>query len=131
MRSLLSLLAVSIATTLMPTSPAAAAPANAGKCFFISQFENWKAADDHTMYIRVGLNQYYRIDMAGRCPNLTWPDAHLITHWRGTSSVCSALDWDLKVGQAASAGFSQPCTVKAMTPLTATEASTIPKKVRP
>jgi len=108
-----------------------AAPIDAGKCFLIPQFQNWKALDDHTMYIRVNMNHYYRIDMAGRCSSLAWPDAHLITHWRGTSSVCSALDWDLKVEQSQPGGIAEPCIVKTMTPLTATEAAAIPKKFKP
>jgi hypothetical protein len=131
MRLLPSLIAVGALAGISLAFPAMAAPVNAGKCFFISQFENWKAADDHTMYISAGLNQYYRIDLSGRCPALMWPDSHLVTRWRGSSSVCSALDWDLKISQGATRGFAQPCIVKSMTPLTAEQASAIPKKLRP
>jgi hypothetical protein len=69
--------------------------------------------------------------MAGRCAMLTRPDAHLITYWRGTSSVCSPLDWDLRVSQGAPGGIAQSCIVKTMTPLTAAQANAIPKKFRP
>jgi len=100
------------------------------KCFFVTQFDNWKAPDENTMYIRVNMNKYYRLDMSGGCPALTWPDAHLIMHIRGANTICSPLDWDLKVSQ----GFHDiptPCIVKAMTPLTADQAAAIPKKFKP
>lgn len=106
-------------------------PIDAERCFFIQSFQNWKAPDDKTIYIRVNLNQYYRLDLANRCYNLTWPSSHLVTRWRGSNSVCTGLDWDLKVSQGDMRGFATPCIVKAMTPLTAVQASAIPKKFRP
>lgn len=85
---------------LLSATPALAVstpPIDAGRCCFIQSFQNWKAPDDKTIYIRVNLNQYYRLDLANRCYNLTWPSSHLITRWRGSNSVCTGLDWDLKV----------------------------------
>src|SRR5207244_350663 len=32
-------------------------------CFLITQFENWKAPDDKTIFIRVNLNRFYRLDV--------------------------------------------------------------------
>jgi hypothetical protein len=96
----------------------------------VNGFENWKAPDAKTIYIRVNLHQYYRLDLAASCPALLWPDSHLITTWRGSDTVCSALDWDLKVSQ----GFHsipEACIVEAMTALTAEEAAAIPKKFKP
>jgi hypothetical protein len=130
MRLLLSVIATS-AVLIGHASVADAEPVNADRCFSISRFQTWKAIDDHTMYIRVNRNQYYRLDMAGRCAMLTRPGAHLITYWRGTSSVCSSLDWDLRVSQGVPGGITEPCIVKTMTPLTAAQANAIPKKFRP
>jgi hypothetical protein len=109
--------------------PATAKPPQS--CFFISQFESWKAPDNKTIYIRVNTNRFYRLDLSSSCPTLTYPDAHLITKTRGSSTVCTALDWDLSVGQAAPRGFPMGCIVKTMTPLTPEQVAAIPKKFKP
>ena len=84
------------------------------------------------MYLRVNVNEYFRIDMSGECPELTYPDAHLITVWRGSSEVCGPLDWDLKVADGTGPGsFAVPCIVKNQTRLTPAEAAAIPKKFKP
>ena len=102
------------------------------QCFFVNQFQQWRDVDDKTIYIRVNLNDYYRLDMAGSCPELTFPDPHLITKTRGPDTVCSALDWDLRVADGTGPGsFAVPCIVKAMTKLTPAEAAAIPKKYKP
>ena len=105
-------------------------PAKSNQCFMVSQFQNWRAADAKTLYIRVRSNHIYRLDLGGRCTPLLSPGARLITTFRGTTTVCSALDWDLKV----SAGINdivEPCLVKKMTELTPAEIKAIPKKAMP
>jgi hypothetical protein len=117
-----------------PQSPSAAQsrPAPENQCFPITGFENWRAPDSKTMYLRVNVNEYFRIDMSGECPELTYPDAHLITVWRGSSEVCGPLDWDLKVADGTGPGsFAVPCIVKNQTRLTPAEAAAIPKKFKP
>lgn len=99
-------------------------------CFFVRNFENWKAPDARTIYIRVNFNRYYRLGLAGQCPALLRPDARLITVWRGSDVVCDALDWDLKVSNGAH-GIPVPCMVKTMTALTGAEAAAIPKEFKP
>jgi len=111
---------------------AAADPAGATgtQCFFVRNFENWKASDAKTVYIRVNHNEFYRLDLVSACPNLLSPSSHLISKWRGSDTVCSALDWDLKVSQA-DPQFSVPCIVKTMTKLDPAAAAAIPKNARP
>ncbi len=99
-------------------------------CFYISQFENWKAPDSKTIYIRAGLTRYYRLDMSYQCGSLTWPGAFLITKFRGSNSVCTALDWDIEVVDGPH-GIPVPCIVKTMTELTPAEAAAIPRKFKP
>ncbi len=102
------------------------------QCFYITQFEQWRDLDDKTIYIRVNLNDYYRLDMAQSCPELTYPNPHLITHTMGPDTVCGPLDWDLRVAPDSGPGsFGVPCIVKAMTKLTPAEAAAIPKKFKP
>ncbi len=110
--------------------PAMAQPTPKKSCFFTSQFENWRPADRKTIYIRIGVKRFYRLDMQNECPALTSPDPHLITTFRGSNSVCTALDWDLKVSRGAGS-IGEPCIVKTMTELSPAEAAAIPKGARP
>ena len=99
-------------------------------CFYTNQFESWKAPDSRTIYIRVNLSRYYRLDLAGECSELRTPGTHLIMNVRGPDTICSALDWDLKVAHDFH-DIPEPCIVKAMTPLSPAEAAAIPKGSRP
>jgi hypothetical protein len=110
--------------------PADASAAKNRACFFSRNFQTWKAPDNRTMYIRVGMTNYYKLEMAGTCYGLTGINPHLVTTFRGTDSVCSALDWDLKVAQSPNSP-AVACIVKTMTPMTAEEVSAIPKKFKP
>jgi hypothetical protein len=100
------------------------------QCFFVNQFYSWKAPDARTIYVRIFPRRYYRLDLAGSCFVLRSPGAYLVTEFRGTGTVCSALDWDLHVA-ASNLDIPQPCIVKAMTELSAAEADAIPKRNKP
>jgi hypothetical protein len=125
----LSLLAL-LASPALADTPAAK-PVPPRSCFYINQFEGWKAPDNRTIFIRVNTNRYYRLDLASACQTLTYPDAFLITKTRGPDTVCSAIDWDLRVGQSAPRGFATPCIVKTMSRMTPDEVAAIPKKFKP
>ena len=102
------------------------------QCFFIEEFQQWRDVDDKTIYIRVNLNDYYRLDMASSCPELTYPSPHLISKTVGPRSVCTALDWDLRVADGFGPGsVATSCIVKTMTKLTPAEAAAIPKSYKP
>lgn len=113
---------------LLSSAGAVAQPAN--QCFFTSQFENWRAPDLRTINIRVRGNEYYRLGLGSECHALLDPGAYLVTTFRGTGTVCSPLDWDLKV----SSGLGSPplpCFVKTMTRLTPEQAQALTSKERP
>jgi hypothetical protein len=99
-------------------------------CFLVTQFDNWKAADNKTVYVRANMTHYYRLDMAQECPALRWPDSHLIMNVRGPDTICSALDWDLKVSDGPH-GIAMPCIVKTMTELAPADAQALPPKFKP
>jgi len=107
----------------------AAAPASPSGCFFVSQSWTWKAPDTHTMYVKVNSGQYFRLDMASRCPTLVRPEAQLVTTFR-FPSVCGALDWDLKVKDGPHSP-AVPCIVNNMTRLTPTEVANMPAAFKP
>jgi hypothetical protein len=133
MRSIFSVLAfsaISFGSLSAIADPAPQPPGTPPQCFFVQNFQTWKAPDPKTIYIRVGVNQFYRLDLAGSCYALTYPNSHLITQWRGPSTACNGVDWDLKVSQ----GFPsapEACIVKSQTPLTPAQVAAIPRKFKP
>ena len=121
-----AMLVVPLAAAHADEAPVHKTPA----CFMVQQFENWKVPDAKTINIRANMHDYYRLDLSASCPALLWPTAYLVTKWQGVSTVCSAIDWDIKVAQSPG-GIMSACIVKSMTPLTAEEAAAIPKKFKP
>ena len=115
---------------LCGTAPATAQPSQ-NACFLINQFNGWKAPDTRTIFIRVGLDRFFRLDLANNCSLLAMPNVHLITKTRGPDLVCSAIDWDLSVSESPPGNIPQPCIVKKMTLLSPEEAAAIPPKFRP
>lgn len=113
-------------------TPMTAADMNkpAPRCFQVSDFQTWRATPDgKSMYVRTSGRNYYRVDMVNSCRAMTRPGAFLITTFRGPTTVCSNLDWDLKVSEVG--GFPIPCIVESQTPLTPAEAALIPEGSRP
>ena len=106
-------------------------------CFFINQWRSWKAPNENTLYLGVGLHDVYRVDLSAGSPQLMWPDAHLISRTRGPSSVCSALDLQLSVSYVNDgrgllrSGFEQGLIARKLTKLTPDEIAAIPQKYRP
>ncbi|HLY04382.1 MAG TPA: hypothetical protein VKR31_01425 [Rhizomicrobium sp.] len=119
------------AAGLICAAPAAAQPPQQNACFLINQFNGWKSPDTRTIFIRVGLDRIFRLDLANNCSLLAMPNVHLITKTRGPDLVCSAIDWDLSVSESPPGNIPQPCIVKKMTLLSPGEAAAIPPKFRP
>lgn len=129
------MMAVVLAASLgAGASTAMAGPAEksqpAPRCFRSSELQNWKAADAKTIYIRVGMHRYYRLDLTAPCPSIRSPGAFLVTKIHGTSTICSAIDLDLHVATSWR-DIPQACIVKKITELTPAEAKALPKKVKP
>ncbi|HLI66195.1 MAG TPA: DUF6491 family protein [Caulobacteraceae bacterium] len=133
MRGILIGGALAVAAALTPAAltgggQVAAAPGQS--CFFVRDWEGWKAANDHTIYLNVSGNRIFRLDMAGDCPELSYPGARLISRdIAGNGSVCSPLDLDLKVSL--DHGIASACIVQHMAELTPDEAAALPRNLRP
>jgi len=134
MSSLRSIGVAIAAACLAASFPSQAQNANVSRpgdaCFYSNQFESWRAPDDKTIIIRVGLSRYYRLDFVGSCIGITWPSSHLVTRVHGADLICKPLDWDLTVVDSAG-GFEHACIVKSMTQLTPEEVASIPAKFKP
>ena len=123
-------LAAALLTASFPSQAQNSQPSQSGgACFYFNQFESWRAPDDKTILIRVGLSRFYRLDLGGRCGGITRASSHLVNRVQGTTLICRALDWNLAVVD--SAGFEQRCIVKSMTNLNPDEVASIPDKFRP
>jgi hypothetical protein len=116
---------------------AAAVPAYAqtpgappSRCFMVDQLQNWRAPDDKTIYIRVQLGKFYRLDLAQDCPELKYADSHIVLRVHGPEMVCYAVDLDLLVAQSLS-DIKTACIVKSITPLAPDEVAAIPAKFKP
>jgi hypothetical protein len=119
-----------LSTLGLAAADAQPASTKTDQCFYTQDWDGWKATpDSKAIYIRTGINKIWRLDLSSACPALQSPNAHLITHLHGSSSICSALDFDLKVGDAS--GFSTPCIVSNLTPLSDAEAKALPKDLKP
>lgn len=128
--TLAGLAALSVLGLAVADADAQTTPKPAQECFYSNDWDGWKATpNSKSIYIRVGVSKIYRLDLSAACPELNSPNPHLITKLHGGSSICSALDLDLRVSDGA--GFSTPCIVANITPLSAAEAAALPKNLRP
>jgi len=98
-------------------------------CFFITQWEGWKSPSPNVIYLGVNMHDVYRVDLSAGSSQLNSPNMHLVSINRGSSSICSALDLDLKIAD--SMGFAEPLIASKLTKLTPEEVAAIPKKDRP
>jgi len=114
-------------SSLASAEPSAAAKGSS--CFYANDWQSWRAPDNHTMYLRVGLRRVFKLDFASSCQTMTWPDVHLVSVFRGTDSVCSPLDLDLKVADGS--GIVEPCIVSGLSELTPDQIAALPKKSLP
>jgi hypothetical protein len=111
-------------------SPALAASPNHQSCFLSSDWNGWKSPDPKTIYLRVGVNRIFRLDLANPSYSLSDPSVHLVSEVRGSSWICSPLDLQLKVSDTQGV-LREPLFVKNITELTPAEAKAIPAKYRP
>jgi hypothetical protein len=99
-------------------------------CFFISQWQGWKAASPNVIYLRVNMRDIYRVDLSAGSQQLMWPGSyHLITRVQGSSSICGPLDLQLSLSDGH--GFKQPLIATGLTKLTPDEVAALPAKDRP
>jgi hypothetical protein len=116
--------AVAFAATETSAKPAARA------CFFSSQWNGWKARDENTMYLRVGVKDVYEVGFKHGCRQATYSGAHLVTVQHTSGSICSPIDLDIKVADSTSS-FTTPCIATSLRKLSAEEVKAIPKPFRP
>jgi hypothetical protein len=136
-----------LVTALVGGQALAATENSRSPCFFITQWQGWKAPNPNTLYLGVNMHDVYRVDLSAGSPQLMWPAVHLVSEVRGSNSICSAIDLQLYVaedngsgfrtnavglvGVGGGSGFRVPLIARKLTKLTPEEIAAIPKKYRP
>lgn len=124
-------LAASAATLLALGATAASAadkPAAKNECFWARNVTSFAAPDDKTLYVRVGVNQVFRFEMFGSCPEIDW-NQRLALISRGGDNICSGMDAEV-ITHSPGIGR-QRCPVRSMHKLTPEEVAALPPKAKP
>ena len=83
------------------SSTVAAQPQPTGKptqeCIFPRDISSFSSPNDHTVYLRVGVSNYYKLDLTGPCNNLNFAMGVGLRTPHGSVAICSPLDLDLIV----------------------------------
>ena len=123
--------ALLLAAALAAPVPASA-PADTGRarsCILVGSDTQYYPADDHTIAIRSG-RRWYKL-IVSPSARLTYPQSFLINDIRGTSTLCSALDFDLSVSETgAGGGFREGLIAQSFAEIPAEEGEALRKKSR-
>ena len=103
-----------------------------GGCFYINQLQGNHPLGDRAVIFRANVSDFYRMDFAQRCEELTYPEPKLIlTPVGGIGLICRALDLDVKVGEQGPGSFPVPCIPSSLHKMTPAEVAAVPKKDLP
>ena len=127
-----------LSTCLIGALGVAAPPANAAgdghrsseNCFLSANWEGWKSPSPRVIYLRVRINDIYRLELSASSSQLQDPDVHLVNRVRGSDWICSPLDLDLEVVDDHGV-MREPLFVKSIARLSPDEVKAIPAKFRP
>ena len=131
-----ALRACALATLFVLSASAVAvgAPDSKGKpagraCFYHSEISGFSAPDEHTVYVRVSVNDVYRLETFGPCMDLDWAMRIAIVDRGGGGWICVGDPADVVYRQ--SGIGEQRCPVKVAAYLTPDDVKALPKKARP
>lgn len=97
---------------------AASAERPAPRCFLSSQVNGFNARGGDAVDVHVGANRYYRLTLAGPCPDIDWSFRVGIRTLGGGSWICRGTDAEIIVP---SLNGRQRCLVTDVRPLSADE----------
>jgi hypothetical protein len=123
------LMAMGAAASAAPSAekPADTAAKPARHCFWTRQVNSFASTDNRVVNIRVGVNDYYQLDLMGRCQDVDWNHKIALVS-RGSDYICTGLDAEIvsptTIGP-------QRCPVKSIRKLTPAEVKALPKGAKP
>lgn len=124
-------LTAALTLALAATVGRAATPEPREHCFPAGgSWSSWSAAGNgDVLYLRVHINDIYRVDLTPGSHAYKSPGYFLVNVVRGSGWICSANDLDLSLNS--DYGFRRPLIAVSMRKLTADEAAAIPRKDLP
>src|SRR5215470_10129244 len=102
---------------------ATSAASGGGQCFYITQVDNYRAADARTIYARISGRQIWRIDLKSDCEGLPGTSQTMVLEPLVSGSICGPLDANLSLEMH---GTRHRCLIGAITRLSDADAAAIP-----
>ena len=78
-------------------APPASAASDGRDCFSAREVSSFSPVDDDTVDVQVGARRYYRLEIAGVCPNVNWATGVALVARSGSSFICQGLDAEIVV----------------------------------
>lgn len=128
--ALAATLALTVGASTGPTASAAPTPSAPRSCFWVRDVNNFAAADDENVYIRVGVKEVYQLTLFSHCFNVDWVH-HLGLFSHVSSNICEGTNPDLYVVTHDIGIGRQRCPVTSIRKLTPAEVAALPKLARP
>jgi hypothetical protein len=97
------------------------------QCFLSSNVNNFSAPDDHTVYLRVGVNEIWKLGLMNDCLELPWRLSIGLQATPGDPWICHPIDATI-ISRGAGP---HRCPVISMHHLTPDEVAALPKGVKP
>ncbi len=117
-----------LAAGALPAVAADAPKASQQQCFLARDLNGFNAPDDHTLYVRSGVKDIYRLDLMSNCIDLTFRQSLGLKSTGGSDWICNPLDAEVVYNEP---GMHQRCPVTALRKLTPDEVAALPKKDLP
>jgi hypothetical protein len=103
-------------------------PNTTRNCFLTNDWQSWRGADANTIYLRVHVHDFYKLELSSGSQMVTDQANHLVSNVRVSPWICGPLDLDLKISDG---HIQEPLIVKSITKLTPEQVAAIPTKLRP
>jgi hypothetical protein len=117
-----------LATAGPAAGPAAAQPRGQEQCFLVRNINGFSAPNDRTLYVRVGVNDIYRLDLMIDCEGLTFRQRLGLQSTVGDPWICEPIQAQIVYRDA---GIANRCPVSAIHKLTPDEVAALPRRDRP
>jgi hypothetical protein len=123
---------LALAAAAASSVPPASAGAEGRACFRANDWHGSSAAGPRELYIRVNINEIWRLDMAQDCPGARSPGPVAIGDLVSgpSNQICSGVDLQITV-KPRGGSHASACIVKSIQKLTPDEVKALPRKAIP
>jgi hypothetical protein len=80
-----------------PAVQPASAASSGRECFSARNVSGFSPVDDNTVDVQVGSRRWFRLELAGVCPNVNWTTGVAVVARSGGSFICQGLDAEVIV----------------------------------